>query len=143
MFECVLISNLMSSSKQPCVSTYMSRELISLFVQFLVSIACIDCYACGLRQRHRVTKNDSYVTLIPQFILIVWGPDTLPSRHFGTAPGGNCLVSYPDPNVRNADYRLQYNITYRGCYAIIIVTYIWVWIRDKQLPPPPPPPPPP
>ena len=24
------------------------------------------------------------------------------------------LVSYPDPNVRNDDYRLQYNITYRG-----------------------------
>ena len=24
------------------------------------------------------------------------------------------IVSYPDPNVRNDDYRLQYNITYRG-----------------------------
>ena len=24
------------------------------------------------------------------------------------------VVSYPDPNVRNDDYRLQYNITYRG-----------------------------
>ena len=27
---------------------------------------------------------------------------------------GGRLVSYPDPNVRNDDYRLQYNITYRG-----------------------------
>ena len=24
------------------------------------------------------------------------------------------VVSYPDPNVRNDYYRLQYNITYRG-----------------------------
>ena len=28
--------------------------------------------------------------------------------------GGGRVVSYPDPNVRNDDYRLQYNITYRG-----------------------------
>ena len=27
---------------------------------------------------------------------------------------GPGVVSYPDPNVRNDDYRLQYNITYRG-----------------------------
>ena len=26
---------------------------------------------------------------------------------------GGRVVSYPDPNVRNNDYRLQYNITYR------------------------------
>ena len=30
------------------------------------------------------------------------------------ANGKAVLVSYPDPNVRNDDYRLQYNITYRG-----------------------------
>ena len=28
--------------------------------------------------------------------------------------GGLSLVSYPDPNVRNDDHPLQYDITYRG-----------------------------
>ena len=30
--------------------------------------------------------------------------------------GYDPLVSYPDPNVRNDDYRLQYNITYAVLY---------------------------
>ena len=38
------------------------------------------------------------------------------SRCVGGGGGGgmNGLVSYPDPNVRNEDHRLQYDITYRG-----------------------------
>ena len=36
-----------------------------------------------------------------------------------------CLVSYPDPNVRNDDYRLQYNITYRGSGNEVVGNGSW------------------
>ena len=39
------------------------------------------------------------------------------------------LVSYPDPNVRNEDHR--YSMTsHTKASAMIIVTSIWVWVRD-------------
>ena len=35
------------------------------------------------------------------------------------------FVSYPDPNVRNDDYRLQYNITYRGSGNEVVGNGSW------------------
>ena len=35
------------------------------------------------------------------------------------------VVSYPDPNVRNDDYRLQYNITYRGSGNEVVGNGSW------------------
>ena len=34
--------------------------------------------------------------------------------HAGMVDPDPTVVSYPDPNVRNDDHRLQYDITYRG-----------------------------
>ena len=36
----------------------------------------------------------------------------------GGGGGGGVIVSYPDPNVRNDDHRLQYDITYRGLLPV-------------------------
>ena len=48
----------------------------------------------------KIAKNGLYITKNN-----VAAPQTSPSLL-------KSLVSYPDPNVRNDDYRLQYNITY-------------------------------
>ena len=41
------------------------------------------------------------------------GANTILANNLHWRIQGEGVVSYPDPNVRNDDYRLQYNITYR------------------------------
>ena len=50
------------------------------------------------------------------------------------------LVSYPDPTVRNDDYRLQYDITYRGSGNEVVIlecrwnVHCYIIVVSSQIP---------
>ena len=72
-------------------------------------------------------EQTSSPTPPPTMEVMRWrrSPETAREEGRPLPPPPACLVSYPDPYVRNDDHRLQYDITYRGSGNEVVKKSSW------------------